>query len=604
MFIISRLNFILSKATRAWNRTFTFDGQMVGSVSVRVSPAPPLSPSSGVQTVSALLMKGENLQSISAEEIQMRRSLAIGAGFSDTIATEFDQLRSLQAELRMGLIDDCPVDILREWLTISLIVGEVLVVSKTGDLEITWVSTEIKFKLVPEADLLYMASYRWDKPEDVNGVAMASNTISYAKAVLEKRDHVWFDILSHFGGVGARAIVLAKMGSWYCDRIVIPVDYLVLEANKAFERTHNRAWIYQEQCIPALDIDILPESCYIHLAHVRCCLRVEVAHIDDSGDGQLVQTSTLPIEVRRNLRARFYRKTGSYLETVKSLRARADLAQALPGAVRTFEEGLITYEEDRPVACFAVIFKLAGLPAVKWSETSLEHMSACINLACLKCTDTLIYSGGRPGVRNIGIFSGKDGECVLPTSDQIEANDRWARGFFRANAVFWSVYIFVLVGSILLSAAFGIFFGPMLLWDRLRGTFRAKFSNVSHKIDASDMLGVIFLPLSWTLLACGRSLVFFLYNGKSGGRTACDEFSDIFRMNYILLRQGYRIWNQNILERVIKYWDLDEVFNVGSCRIRKDRVVVSHWITKLMAFDRKEWDQMIEKLAKEGKLGC
>jgi hypothetical protein len=32
-----------------------------------------------------------------------------------------------------------------------------------------------------------------------------------------------------------------------------------------------------------------------------------------------------------------------------------------------------------------------------------------------------------------------------------------------------------------------------------------------------------------------RSLVFFLYNGKSGGKTAWEEFSYIIQMKYILL---------------------------------------------------------------------
>ena len=53
--------------------------------------------------------------------------------------------------------------------------------------------------------------------------------IQYVKAVLERRDHAWLDVLSHLDGVGAHEFFLAKLNSWYCDRMVIPANCMVLD---------------------------------------------------------------------------------------------------------------------------------------------------------------------------------------------------------------------------------------------------------------------------------------------------------------------------------------------------------------------------------------
>ena len=369
------------------------------------------------------------------------------------------------------------------------------------------------------------------------GVDIASNTIPYAIIVLKKRDHVWFDVLSHFGGHAARAIVLAKMGGWYCDRKVIPVDYMVLDANEAYERTSKRAWIYQEQCIPALDIDILPEACYIHLAYVRCCLTVEVAEFDDSGDGMLEPTSKLPVEIRRFLRARFYRKNRSYLLTLTNLRQRAELAEALPGAVKRFEEGVISYESDRPVACFSVIFKLAGIEGLPFDERSV---SIGINLACLKCTEMLIYSGSRPGVRNIGILSldAGDGECALPIKARVAGASAWSQAAIANCIKFWALYYAIVLLIIPWLLMFMPLFGPLFLWDWMRGTFRCKFSAVRHPVGMSDVAALILLPAGWVLLLIGRAIIFLISAGKNATRPLCDEFCDVLHIRHAPTRSN------------------------------------------------------------------
>jgi hypothetical protein len=100
-----------------------------------------------------------------ADEISARKKIAVDNGFCASIPTDPEKLRSLQEELRSGLTAGCPLETLREWLTVSLILGEVLVASNFGNLVIPWLSEDIKLKLLPEKDLLYMASYRWDEPE-------------------------------------------------------------------------------------------------------------------------------------------------------------------------------------------------------------------------------------------------------------------------------------------------------------------------------------------------------------------------------------------------------------------------------------------------------
>ncbi len=100
----------------------------------RVSPDGAASPCLPVKAVS-----------LSSEEVSFRRSIAIRAGFSDTIPNEANKLRSLQCELYHGLIGFCPLERLREWLTVSLILGEVLVASRKGDLQIPWLTSDVKF---------------------------------------------------------------------------------------------------------------------------------------------------------------------------------------------------------------------------------------------------------------------------------------------------------------------------------------------------------------------------------------------------------------------------------------------------------------------------
>jgi hypothetical protein len=538
---------------------------------------------------------------MSGIELSLRANIAIQAGFSETIPTTLDQLRNWQSELRSGLVGNCPAEKLREWLTVSLILGEVLVASQTGDLNIPWLSNDIKFKLLPEKDLLYMASYRWDECELKNGIAIASNTIAYAKAVLEKRDHVWFDILSHFDGMGARAIVLAKMGGWYCDRIVIPVDYMVLDPNIAFERTRSRAWIYQEQCIPALDVEILPSACYIHLAYVRGCLKVETQDWEDSGDGLLEPTSSFPVEIRRYLRARFYRKDGSYMITVQHLRQQAELSEALPGAVKRFEEGTITFEKDRPIACFSVIFKLAGIENNDYSE---ESLSAGINLACLQIKDSLLFSGGRRGVCNVGLCSNTSGACALPPDIIAASNDRWMRAWLACGICFWGIFIAVAVLALLLTVVVPVLFLPSLLLDLCMGNYRAKFSTVAYKIGISDVLSLVSLPAAWLLLLLARLTLYLMFKGQIGARTLRDEFFDALRLRYTLMRYVYRLWGMNIEAKIWERWDLVMWHNLGECRLTARHVIVSHWSAKLMLLDRHVWEEQVQTLARERALGC
>ena len=532
-------------------------------------------------------------------EISTRSKIAVEAGFRETIPTTPDQLRGWQSELRSGLIGICPVETLRDYLTVSLILGEVLVASQTGDLTIEWLTTNIKFKIIPEKDLVFMASYRWDEPELKNGVAIASNTISYAMAVLQRRDHIWFDILSHFDGCGARAIVLAKMGGWYCDRIVIPVDYMVLDSNTAFERTRSRAWIYQEQCIPALDLDILPTISYIYLAFVRGCLKLETQDFDDSG--LLEPTSMLPVEIRKYLRARFYRKDGSYTVTLKSLKQRAELSEALPGAVKRFEEGTITFERDRPRACFSVVFKLAGVADTDYSE---ESLSECINLACLKLTDTVLYSGGRRGVRNVGLCSNASGSCAFPPSVLAASNERWMRAWFAYGVYFWCIFLTVAALTILLTVVGVALYWPFLLLDLWMGTYSDKFSTPAYRIGVSDVLSLAALPAGWLLLFPARLTIFLMFKGQIGVRTLGDELGDVLRVRYTLLRYIYRLWGMNIEARIWERWDLAVWHNVGECRLSERRVILSHWSDKLMLLDRRVWEEQVRRLLQERALGC
>ena len=83
-----------------------------------------------------------------ADEISARRKIAVDNGFCASIPTDPEKLRSLQEELRSGLTAGCPLETLREWLTVSLILGEVLVASNFGNLVIPWLSEDIKLKLL------------------------------------------------------------------------------------------------------------------------------------------------------------------------------------------------------------------------------------------------------------------------------------------------------------------------------------------------------------------------------------------------------------------------------------------------------------------------
>jgi hypothetical protein len=101
----------------------------------------------------------------------------------------------------------------------------------------------------------------------------------------------------------------------------------------------------------------------------------------------------------------------------------------------------------------------------------------------------------------------------------------------------------------------------------------------------------------------GRAALFLVFKGKSGSRSVADEFLDALRMPYILLRCAYRIWTQNIMEEVLKNWDLVQWHNVGACRLYPDRVVVSHWSARQMTLKRSDWELWIRKLTKDGTLG-